>query len=386
MSLTVHKRQIHKGERLALYIPSLVGGGAERVTVNLANGMAEKGVQVDLVVADARGPYLEQVSKKVRVLDLGASRVLTSLPSLIQYLRRDKPKALISALNHANVMALIARQLSGVKTKIIVVEHSSLDFLKHSSEDVKRKSAMTFRSVQFFYRFADLIVGVSKRVVDDIREYTRLSRDKFRVIYNPVISEEMLQKAEEKLTDEWFAEGEPPVILAAGRLEEEKDFATLIKAFAKLRSHMDARLMILGEGSKRPELEALAKHLDLAEDIRLPGFVSNPYPYMKHAHLFVLSSLYEGLPTVLIEALSLGTPVVSTDCVSGPSEILQGGKHGALVPIQDAPSLAKAMLNTLIMPGKRVERSALYPFTKEAAINAYLEAAEMPLNQERTIR
>jgi glycosyltransferase involved in cell wall biosynthesis len=174
----------------------------------------------------------------------------------------------------------------------------------------------------------------------------------------------------------WLAPGQPPVILGVGRLSQAKDFPTLIRAFAKVRSRRAVRLIILGEGEARVELEALVGELGLADDVALPGFRENPMSYMAASALFVLSSAWEGLPTVLIEALAAGTRVVSTDCPSGPREILQGGLLGTLVPVGDATALADAMTDALDRPGTALPPDALTPFTSDAAVDHYLRLIE----------
>ena len=201
--------------------------------------------------------------------------------------------------------------------------------------------------MRWLYPKADFVVGVSQGVIDDLKRVLRFDSKKVQVIYNPIVDEELLRKTDEPLDHPWFRPGKPPVILGVGRLAKEKDFPTLIRAFALVRKERPARLMILGEGEERPNLEALVRELGLEEDVALPGFVDNLYKYMKRAAVFVLSSLWEGLPTVLIKAMALGTPVVATDCPSGPAEILEGGKWGCLVPPGDPKDLAKAILDTL---------------------------------------
>ncbi|MGB9554008.1 MAG: glycosyltransferase, partial [bacterium] len=307
-------------DKLALFLPSLHGGGAERVKVNLAQGFAERGLKVDLVLAKAEGPYLSRVSSKVRVVDLRAKRVLYSLPALVQYLRRERPAALLSALNHANVVAIWAKKLACVKTRLVATEHTVLSQSTENTSSLRGRLMPLL--IRLFYPWADAVVAVSRGVAEDLSSMTGLPLNKIKVIYNPVITPELFAKAEEPVDHPWFRPGEPPVILGVGRLTAAKDFPTLIRAFALVHKERPARLMILGEGEDRPELEALVRELGLEQDVALPGFVENSYKYMKRAAVFVLSSRWEGLPTVLIEALALGTPVVSTDCPSGPKEIL----------------------------------------------------------------
>ncbi len=301
---------------IAIFLPSLTGGGAERVMLNLANGMADLGFNIDLVLAKADGPYLNQVSKHVNIIDLDAARTLQSLPKLVQYLRKVRPKALISAIEHTNILAIWAKKLSGASTKVIISEHNPPSMLKHATEaTVKKLGAIQF-AMRLSYPMADQVIAVSQGVADDLK--TLVAEDKLQVIHNPVLRKEMFQKAKEPLDHPWFALSEPPVILAIGRLEKQKDFPNLIRAFAQVRQKQPARLLILGEGQERPKLERLIAELQLQDDVSLHGFDSNPYRYIQQCSVFVMSSVMEGLPTVLIEAMALGRRLVSTDCESGP--------------------------------------------------------------------
>jgi glycosyltransferase involved in cell wall biosynthesis len=285
------------------------------------------------------------------VVDLGAKRVLYSLPGLVRYLRRERPSAMLSALDHANVVALWAKKLAGVPTRVVLSVHNppSLD----------TANAQTFRAKlmplwgQIFYPWAHTVVAVSQGVAKDLVQLTGLPMDKVKVIYNPAVTPELLAKAEEALDHPWFQPGEPPVILGAGRLTAQKDFPTLIRAFALVQRKLPSRLMILSEGEERPRLEALVQELGLEADVALPGFVDNPYKYMKHAGVFVLSSRYEGFGLVLVEAMACGTPVVATDCPSGPSEILQRGRWGMLVPVGDIQEMAMAILE--VFQGNKID-------------------------------
>jgi glycosyltransferase involved in cell wall biosynthesis len=193
------------------------------------------------------------------------------------------------------------------------------------------------------YPSADGIIAVSSGVADDLAEATGIPRESIDVIYNPVVTPEVATASREAVDHPWLAPGEPPVVMGIGRLTPKKDFTTLLQAFAEVRREVPARLMILGEGPERAVLEGLVRTLDLAANVALPGFVGNPYAYLARASLFVLSSRWEGLPTVLIEAMFCGAPVVSTDCPSGPREILNGGRYGRLVPVGDLAALAQAI-------------------------------------------
>lgn len=362
-------------DKIAIFLPLLVGGGAERVMINLARGLTEKGRNVDLVLGRAEGPYLSQVPEKARLVDLNASRVLTSLPGLVRYLRQNRSAVLISALDHANIVAIWASSLAGVGTKTVLTLHNTL------SEKMK-KTPTIFPNGLFpslmrrFYPWADEIVAVSHGVADDYARTTGLHNKRFRVIYNPVISPELYFKASEPLDHPWFAPEAPPVVLAVGRFTEQKDFPSLLRAFASVRKQKPARLMILGEGELRTSMEALITDLRLNDEVALPGFVDNPYKYMAKAALFVLSSRWEGLPTVLIEALAVGTPVVSTNCRSGPAEILNNGQFGTLTPQGDVQALADAIITSLHRGKTEVGREAWQRFEFDWAVDAYLQVIE----------
>jgi glycosyltransferase involved in cell wall biosynthesis len=359
---------------IAFFLPSLRDGGAERVTVNLVAGMVEKGFPVDVVLAAAEGPYLGLVPSPARVIDLKSSRVLRSLGPFARYLRREQPRAVVSSLHHANLVALWAARLAGGSVPVVAAVHSTLSV--SSRQPGKRARVFFPLLLRTFYPWASAIVAVSRGAADDIARTAGVPRDRIEVIYNPVITPSLLAQAQCPPCHPWYRPGQPPVVLAVGRLTPTKDFPTLIRAFAEVRRRRPARLLILGEGEEREALTALASELNLADDVALPGFQERAVAFMAHARLFVLSSVGEALPTVLIEALATGTPVVSTDCPSGPREILQGGRLGALVPVGDASALAQAMLDALERPADALPPDALAPFTLDAAVHHYLRVIE----------
>jgi len=357
--------------RLALFLPSLEPGGVQRVMVNLAEGILQRGLAVDLVLARATGPFLFQLPEGVRVIDLGAKRVLTSLPALAGYLSNEQPNALLAAQPHCNLVALWSKFLVPGPTRIFVSEHNSFsNDLLHT----RRKSDLFFPILmRLFYPLASGIIAVSGGVAEDIAQVTRLERESMRVIYNPIVFPNLFLMANQPLNDPWFEDGEPPVILNVGRLFEQKDQATLLRAFALLRSRRPARMVILGEGEYRLYLQGLAMELGIHEDVAMPGFKANPFQYMTRSAAFVLSSAWEGFGNVLVEALACGTQVVSTDCESGPAEILAWGKFGRLVPTGDPISLAAAMESALdapILPALLRERAN--DFCVDAIVPQYL--------------
>lgn len=355
---------------VALFIPSLHSGGAERAIVNLACGFIGKGLSVDLILSRTEGPYLSQVPLPVRIIDLKASRILWSIPKLVHYFQKEQPKVLISALNHANIAALWASKIACVPTRVFVNVQNMLSIITARSKNVCDRLMPLLTRI--FYPMADKVIAISQGVANDLVRFIGLPRERIIVIYNPVVTPEIFIKAEEPLNHPWFRPGEPPVILGVGRLTEQKDFPTLICAFAFVRKKRLARLLILGEGEDRLKLEALVRKLRFEKDIALPGFTENPYKYMKKATVFVLSSQWEGLSNVLIEAMALGTPVVSTNCPSGPSEVLEGGRWGRLVPIAQPEALANAILETIDNPPPPPPREAWKRFLLSEVIDTYL--------------
>jgi glycosyltransferase involved in cell wall biosynthesis len=252
----------------------------------------------------------------------------------------------------ANVGTAIAKTLSGVSTKLILREA-----IHYSTEkaNVSFKKQPTFwialRLVPIVYPWADTIIAVNPKVAQDIAQVTNISSNKIYSINNPTITQNIFEKAKEPINETWFQEidtNQHKIILGVGRLTTQKDFPTLVQAFALIRKQYQAKLIILGEGENRNELETLISRLNLIADVILPGFTPNPYAYMAKASVFVLSSAWEGSPNTLVEAMACGTPVVSTDCLSGPREILNNGKYGQLVNVGDYEALADAIIQTLI--------------------------------------
>jgi glycosyltransferase involved in cell wall biosynthesis len=356
--------------RIAFFLPSVRGGGAQRVIVNLIQGIVRRGEPVDLALAMADGVFLDHLPPEVRVVDLGGRRLLGGFLPLARYLRRERPRVLISSMSHANLLALWAARLAGGATPVMVTVHNTM------SESAGAGWGLEQRLLRTFYPWADWIVAVSRGAADDLARTTGLPRERVEVIYNPVITPAILAQAGRAPDHPWYGPGQPPVVLGVGRLTRQKDFFTLVRAFAELRRRRPARLIILGEGEDRPGLEALIAELGVGGDVALPGFRDDAPAYMARSALFVLSSAWEGLPTVLIEAMAAGTAVVSTDCPSGPREILQGGRLGALVPVGDAPALAGAMERALDAGGAKLPPDALREFTLDAAVDHYLRLIE----------
>ena len=379
--------------KLAIYIRTIKSAqGTERVSANLALGLAERGHSVDFLVEDSEGWLIERLAQhpSISVINLCESRggvlldrglqlwillqhVLSPalalfgrgescfarlfrmmthenppILALCRYIRRAKPDSVMSFLNYQNLTLLLTAPFVTTDTRFIV------NVRNHISTSAKHGKSKWMRGVphvikRFFPR-ADLILAPSLGVSDDVREITGISPDKFRVIYNPVFRPEIIELSKETPRHRWLLESDIPVILGVGKLKPQKDFATLLRAFALVRAERTVRLIILGRGPLKHELLALATQLGISDDFQLPGHVENPYSYFSRAAVFVLSSAWEGLPNVLIEAMSCGCPVVSTDCPSGPYEILEKGKYGKLVPLGDPTNMARAIAATLDSP------------------------------------
>ena len=357
--------------KVALFLPNLAGGGAERVFALLAEGLAERGIDTEVVLVQAIGPHVAAVAAAVPVIDLHLSATRYSLLPLARYLRRRRPDVLVTALGHANIIAVWARWLARVPTVVVITHHLSLPPAR-SSPNARWWAGLRSR----FYPWADAIVAVSRDMAVELANGIGVPRERVDVILNPVITPDLAARAAEPVDHPWFAAGQPPVLIGIGRLVRQKDFATLLRAFAVLRRDREARLMILGEGEERPALEALARDLGVADDVAMPGFVQNPYGYLQRASAFVLSSLYEGLPTVIIEALALGTPVVSTDCRSGPREILEDGRLGRLVPTGDHEAMAAAISATLDGAPMPAPAERLAEYRQAEAVDNYVRLFE----------
>lgn len=333
---------------LAIFLPSLVGGGAERMMLNLARGTLEVGVGVDLVVGDAAGPYRDLIPPGCRLIDLRSRRVLSALPGLVRYLRRSRPAALLSAMDHANMIALWACALARVPTRVQVSVRSNLS--QEATHSPFLAGRLMPRLARAFYPSADTVIAVSQGVADDLVQVLRPRTARVTVIPNPVVTPELADLAAAPPEHPWLLDPSVPVILAAGRLCPQKDYPTLIRACASLGATRALRLLILGEGPDRAALEGLVQQLGLADRVALPGFTDNPFSAMARARVFVLSSAWEGLPGVLIQAMACGTPVVATDCPSGPREVLEDGRYGPLVPVGEPLALATAIGESLDQP------------------------------------
>jgi glycosyltransferase involved in cell wall biosynthesis len=378
----IHRRDradVNDAPLVALFAHSLECGGVERITVNMAQFLASRGYRVDMLLRVAVGDFLTDLPATVRVVELGRSRMRTLL-RLSGYLRRERPRALLALMYPQNEVALVARWLAGTRGRTIVSVRSMLggqeEIVGFRWSLVRRLHAHFVRLLaRVCYAWADGIVTVSEGAGNDVAHVTGLPRSRVVVIRNPVIRPQLFARAAEGVTHPWLAGGGPPVILGVGRLHRIKDFGTLIEAFSLVRAQRKARLVILGEGPERPALQRLARKLGVDGDVDLPGVVANPYPEMRSAKVLALTSRFDALPAVLVEALALGTPIVATDCPSGPAEILRGGRYGELVPVGDPAGVAAAIMRVLTGRSAAcpVDPAWLDQFREETAMRRYLE-------------
>lgn len=360
-----------------IVLHDLRGGGAERVTIRLAEAMADAGRRVEIVTFNGENVYEADLSGRVPVDGLHAGRVASGVGKLARHIRARRPRSILSAMTHVNIATIAATRLArlqgGSRTRLLVVEHNTMS---QKIASAKRPAAkLAYRIVPWAYRLADVVACGGQGMADDLRRVSGLPEGKVRTLYNPVVSPDLPEQAKAPLGHPWFKRGQPPVLLGVGRLHPQKDFPTLLRAFARVRAVRPVRLVILGEGEERPALEALVKELGVGTDVSMPGFAANPYAHLARAGAFVLSSRWEGLPTVMIEALACGAPVASTDCPSGPAEILDGGRLGPLVPMGDDAALATAILEVLAAPrDPAAGRARAQDFAVAPTAQAYLDA------------
>ncbi len=390
--------------RVALYTRSIASArGAERAAANLLLGLSARGHDIALLLEDQEGWLLDELKSScpdIKIVNLRAcdisrfsqrlyqartfvsmmidnavnavrdwcSRPLFDLifkddapiAALCQYIQEQQPDVVISFLNYPNAVLLVTSRVDRRKTRVVVSVHNTISVV--ANRNVSKRSQVMPRLMRRLFPFADAIIAPSVGVADDVAKVAGLNSDKVSMIYNPIFGSSLLKQAEAAVDGDVFAPN-MPIIVASGKLKPQKDFETLLKAFREIRSKMPSRLIILGDGPQREKLLEITEALGLADDVSFVGQVRNPFAYYRRASIFVLSSDWEGLPTVLIEAMACGCPVVSPDCPSGPREILENGRFGPLVPVGDYMALANAVLRTLVNPVQKdllIERARCF--------------------------
>lgn len=356
--------------KVVFFQPNFRAAGVEKVNILLANEMFKLGVDVEFLVFKKEGEFLNLLNKKIKVTDLSVERALHSFIALVRYFFRHKV-IFVSSYSGLSLLSIIANAITLNRSEVYACEHSTLSKITQVKGSFKDKVIKIL--LKFFYNHCSGVICVSKGVANDLVEHVGVSSKKVKVLYNPVVNNTIFESINYFPEHKWFLDKASPVFIAVGRLDVAKNFALLINAFNKVVEEQDARLLILGEGSLRDELQTQINTLGLQEKCELVGFVDNPYKYMKHADAFVLSSDFEGFGNVIVEAMAVNTPVVSTNCPSGPSEILEDGKWGTLVPVGDVDALANAMLDVINNPPSVDLTVRANHFTTEKAAANYLD-------------
>lgn len=360
-----------QSDHLAVFVSFSGSGGVEKMILHLCKGLCDLGCRVDLVMAKSSSPHLDNLPSGMNVIKLGSDHTFACLPRLIRYLRRHRPVALLAAKERAIRTALLAKMIAGGSTRFSARIGTTVSAALEGSPWLKKW--VWYLPMRWTYPQADAIIAVSIGVAKDLSKILKIPQSDIHVIPNPVVTPQLDELIPTKALHPWFEEETVPVIMGIGRLTRQKGFDTLLKAFQRLRQNRPARLVILGDGEDRNELIMLTRSLRIDQAVAFFGFVPNPHDYAARASLFVLSSRWEGSPNVLTEMLALGIPVVSTDCPSGPREILAGGRYGPLVPVDDIEALFKAMERVLLNPlDKNQLRGAVREYTVEKSSRRYL--------------
>ncbi len=375
-----------QGKHIALLLGALPLGSRERMIVSVAQALLDQGHRVDFIVPGKSAAWREAVPAGARLLELGSRwldnsfvrinnkrRLLLVVPLLAAYLRRQCPDVLFTMSIPPNLTGLAAARLAGSDVPVIV-RQSNVVSMPDQADYQQVRTRWRDRLIPRLYPRAAAVIAVSHGVADNVAKLMPIPKQRIHVVYNQIVTPDMAERATQPVPCAWLNLREKPVILAVGRLVPKKDYPTLLRAFARLRKHLDARLVILGEGPRRGEIEQLVSELELTRVVALPGRVDNPFAYMARASLLVLSSISEGMPSVLIEALACGCPVVSTDCPAGPAEILEQGRYGALVPVGDIQALASEMQATLESPpDPALLKQRANTFAVGGAVDSYIE-------------
>lgn len=326
---------------VAVYMHDLAGGGVERQSLGLAKEFRDLGIDVTLVVHQSRGELLQQIPDWLPVVDLKSRRTVTGVLPLARYIRTARPQVLLANLDHNNIAALMAKALAGTQTKVVITQHNPI------LSDPPPYDDWTYRLIPRAYfvmsPFISCAVAVSRGIQHELRTHARLPAHKVELINNPVITGNFVERSSRNLKHRWFGDPSHKLFVTAGRLVPQKDYGTLLRAFAIHRQRMQSRMLILGTGPMREQLEALAVTLGIQDVVEFMGFQENPLPAFRNADAFVLSSRTEGFGNVLVEAMGCGTPVIATNCPHGPAEILENGRFGMLVQPSDPNALAAAM-------------------------------------------
>lgn len=358
--------------KITFFLQNLEVGGAERSIVRLANILDKDCFDVSFLLCSKTGNLLKALPEDIKIFGLKSKHVSLSLFRVVNYFNTEKPDIVISVLDHVNIISIIASLFCKIKPKIIITERSTFTRVStHSASKLKQRLISRFILpvlVKILYKRADSIVCVSQGVADDISGVIG-NLPTIKVIYNPVVDTEKIEKLINEPLEEPI-DNSLPNILAVGRLTKAKDYFTMLKAFSLVLKEVPANLLIIGEGEERWKIEKAISDLNISKNVVLLGLQKNPFKYMAKADVFVLSSILEGFPNVLVEAMACGMSVISTDCQSGPNEIIENEKSGLLVPVGSEKKLAEAVVK-LLKDGNLRDR-----FSKNAKIRAKYFSAD----------
>jgi glycosyltransferase involved in cell wall biosynthesis len=354
---------------IALMVSDFEDGGVERNFTRLATGLARLGVDTQLLTGVPNHPYLRDVDHRVRIVPFVGDRAAF----LRRHLTEAKVDVLVTGKLADDYAAVAIKQAIGASTSVIAAVGTLMSGRFKTRRFNPVRTWLETRRIRACYRQLDGMTAVSEAVAEDLRHTFKVEGVPLRVLNNPIIPDDLEARLAGPCPHPWLADNQPPVIVALGGLRKIKDHATLLRAFSQLPKATGVRLLILGEGKERTRLEQLSRDLGISDRLDLHGFVANPFPYLARSRLLALSSRREGLPNVIVEAFSVGTPVVATDCTEGVRNLLDGGRLGRLVPVGDDRALAGAIEASLAeRPAAETLREAAAPFGLMPAAQAYL--------------
>lgn len=366
---------------VCFFLPSFAGGGAERIIISIANTFARDGIDVSMCVATDEGPRKQDLSPSIPVTVLGKPRLMFALFSLILHLRNTKPAVVYTTMMHANVIVSMAVFISRIRCQVVLREAVSLEMLRSEVSPMVFYTWLTL--IRIFYSRASRVVAVSSAIKQELHEVAKVKpADKVQVIYNAIDANyETLLQSEMVPSQEWMTE--VPYVIGIGRFTEQKGFDVLVKALsiANERRSTPFGLVLLGDGDGRTQIEELIEQSRIEYSF-LPGYVENPMPFIKNAAAYVLSSRFEGLPNAMIQAMACGTEIISTDCPTGPRELLEGGKWGRLVDVDDVDAMANELASVAVganingSPARNVS-DALARFDFENMIAEYKKCGQL---------
>ncbi len=341
--------------RVLMFRPNLGEGGADRITITLLQHLDRARFAPSIALVRATGKLISEVPPDVPVIDLRASRLALSIPALARTIAAERPDVILCTAGGANVFAVAAHRLARSRARLVLSERSAV---RRTAGRSRLRTLTELATKRIAYRLADEVTAVSNGVADELVSELGLSRDRIRVVYNPLVEDRHRELAALPIADPWFSDRETPHLVAVGRLVSYKDYPTMLAAFARIHAATRARLTILGTGPEQADLEARARTLRIGDAVKFAGFDPNPFRYFARAAVTLQSSLVEGLPGAIVQSMSCGTPVVATDCDHGPREVIRDGVDGYLVPIGNANRMAEHTIKLLEDATLRAQFSA----------------------------